>query len=74
MYKKSKTVSLDVSLMSPSVGGGKRKFVKGNLFGNIAESNSKKFGSQGRLRNISGTRSPMKLDLISGSNADLRVG
>ena len=73
MFKKSKTVSLDVSLMSPSVGG-KRKFVKGNLFGNIAESNSKKFGSQGRLRNISGTRSPMKLDLISGSNADLRVG
>ena len=73
MFKKSKTVSLDVSLMSPSVGGGKRKFVKGNLFGNIAES-SKKFGSQGRLRNISGTRSPMKLDLISGSNADLRVG
>lgn len=74
MFKKSKTVSLDVSLMSPSVvGGGKRKFVKGNLFGNIAET-SKKFGSQGRLRNISGTRSPMKLDLISGSNADLRVG
>ena len=72
MFKQSKTVSLDVSLMSPSVGG-KRKFVKGNLFGNIAES-SKKFGSQGRLRNISGTRSPMKLDLISGSNADLRVG
>ena len=77
MFKKNKTVSLDVSLISPAVGGKRRNkelFGSGNL-SNLKEFDSpKRYGSQGKLRKISGTRSPMRLDLISGSNADLRAG
>ena len=78
MFKKNKTVSLDVSLISPAIGGKKRS---PNIFGsgqNMIEeetSNSlRRYGSQSRLRRISGNRSPMRLDLLSGSNADLRAG
>ena len=76
MFKKNKTVSLDVSLISPAIGGRKRsKDVYGSgQFEPINESLRSKYGSQGRLRKISGTRSPMRLDLNSGSNADLRAG
>ena len=78
MFKKNKTVSLDVSLISPAIGAKRRS---PNVFGsgqNMIEeetSNSlRRYGSQSRLRRISGNRSPMRLDLLSGSNADLRAG
>jgi hypothetical protein len=80
MFKKNKTVSLDVSLISPAIGGRKRsKEVFGSgQFEPINETLRSKYGSpygsQGRLRKISGTRSPMRLDLNTGSNADLRTG
>ena len=69
MFKQNKTVSLDVSLISPAMGAKGRLRDMYQSGGPIDAS----IGclSSGRRRRISGTRSPMRLSLTR-SNVDLR--
>ena len=70
MFKKNKTVSLDVSLITPIGGKGRPK----DMYGTGQFDLPNIYESRGRMRRISGTRSPMRLSLNTGSNVDLRAG
>ena len=71
MFKKNKTVSLDVSLITPVMGGKRRSK---DTYGTSQFDLPNIYESRGRIRRRSGTRSPMRLSLNTGSNVDLRAG